>query len=156
MQTSLPELPTTLSAQIRNILARRLAQRGGRALRFFVARQNMDAAEIEFADLLAEDHNNAALAYADCACAPPFLFVPPPRLPASLSYVTGIAAFAWARTLPIALRLKLRSAIRSPPALVQTSHRSNSAPFQVRSLPSPLGFFRTPAFALSCARVCRK
>ncbi|KAI0036093.1 sec24-like protein [Vararia minispora EC-137] len=63
--TVLPTLQTRLSLQIRNVFARRLALRGGCVLRFFVTRQNMDAAEIEFADLLVEDHNNASLAYTD-------------------------------------------------------------------------------------------
>lgn len=63
----LPVLDNRFSKQIRNIIAQRCKERGGRMAKLLIARQNFDAAEIEFADMLMEDHNNAALAYPDCA-----------------------------------------------------------------------------------------
>lgn len=66
-KTELPVLDTRFSKQIRNIIARMCKEKGGRMAKLLIARQNFDAAEIEFADMLMEDHNNAALAYPDCA-----------------------------------------------------------------------------------------
>ena len=59
-------MDTRLSKQVHNILSQRCKDKGGRVTKLLIARQNFDAAEIEFADMLMEDHNNAALAYPDC------------------------------------------------------------------------------------------
>ncbi|KAK4053375.1 COPII coat Sec23p-Sfb3p heterodimer component [Microbotryomycetes sp. JL201] len=56
--STLPQLPTLLSTQLRNILASFEMQRGGKHLPVLIARQNIDGTEIEFSNMLVEDSNN--------------------------------------------------------------------------------------------------
>ncbi|KAM0787449.1 hypothetical protein ACM66B_003529 [Microbotryomycetes sp. NB124-2] len=66
--STLPQLPTLLSTQVRNILASLEMQRGGKHLPVLIARQNIDGTEIEFSNMLVEDSNNEQLSYVDALC----------------------------------------------------------------------------------------
>ncbi|GAA6061825.1 hypothetical protein JCM10212_001131 [Sporobolomyces blumeae] len=65
--TTLPDLPTRLSAQMRNILSY-FEERTGRCLPVLIARQNIDGTEIEFSNMLIEDSNNEQFSYVDYLC----------------------------------------------------------------------------------------
>ena len=63
LQSTIPELDTQLSQQVRNTISYIRETRPTRALHVQIARQTMDGAEHEFASLLTEDRNNEAQAY---------------------------------------------------------------------------------------------
>jgi len=64
LPTRLPDLDTSLSQRVRTFLAHLERQSGSRR-RFLMARQNLDGAELEFANMLVEDTNNGGMSYMD-------------------------------------------------------------------------------------------
>lgn len=59
--SSLPNLPTPLSRQVRGCIELWERLRGGKQVPVVIARQNKDGTEIEFANMLVEDQNNDAM-----------------------------------------------------------------------------------------------
>ena len=68
MQSVLPNLPTRLSAQLRNIITYFESRYGIGCLPVLIARQNIDGTEFEFSNMLVEDSNNEQLSYIDFLC----------------------------------------------------------------------------------------
>lgn len=64
---ALPSLPTLLSQQVRHLIEY-LAYRRDREVPLLIARQNLDASELEFSNLLFEDENNDGMSYTDFLC----------------------------------------------------------------------------------------
>jgi protein transport protein SEC24 len=54
---------------VREVIAH-LEQQTGVARRFIIVRQNLDALEIDFANMLMEDTNNDGMSYLDCLSSP--------------------------------------------------------------------------------------
>ena len=63
--STMPEVETTLSVQLRNILAYLAESRPARSLHVQIARQTIDGAEQEVASMLIEDRGSEAQAYQD-------------------------------------------------------------------------------------------
>lgn len=57
-QSALPNLPTRLSAQLRNIITYFESRSGVGCIPVLIARQNIDGTEFEFSNMLVEDSNN--------------------------------------------------------------------------------------------------
>ncbi|GAA5838242.1 hypothetical protein JCM11251_003439 [Rhodosporidiobolus azoricus] len=66
--TTLPVLPTLLSAQLRNLVAYFESRSSTGNIPVLIARQNIDGSEIEFSNLLVEDSNNEQFSYIDYLC----------------------------------------------------------------------------------------
>ncbi|GAA6041073.1 hypothetical protein JCM8097_004706 [Rhodosporidiobolus ruineniae] len=66
--TSLPVLPTRLSAQLRNIVSYFESRSAIGRLPVLISRQNIDGSEIEFSNMLVEDSNNEQFSYIDYLC----------------------------------------------------------------------------------------
>jgi protein transport protein SEC24 len=63
LQSTMPDLNTQLSIQLRNTIGYISETRPTRSLFVQIARQTMDGAEQEFSSLMIEDRNNEAQAY---------------------------------------------------------------------------------------------
>ena len=63
--STMPEVETTLSVQLRNILAYIAESRPARSLHVQIARQTIDGAEQEVVSMLIEDRGSEAQAYQD-------------------------------------------------------------------------------------------
>ncbi|GAA6001017.1 uncharacterized protein JCM10292_006332 [Rhodotorula paludigena] len=66
--STLPNLPTRLSAQLRNIITYFESRYGVGCIPVLIARQNIDGTEFEFSNMLVEDSNNEQLSYIDFLC----------------------------------------------------------------------------------------
>ncbi|KAG8797707.1 COPII coat Sec23p-Sfb3p heterodimer component, partial [Serendipita sp. 399] len=60
----LPELPNSFSIRVREVISH-LEQQTGTMRRLIIVRQNLDALEIDFANMLMEDTNNDGMSYLD-------------------------------------------------------------------------------------------